>query len=148
MIEVLNRLEGVNVIREMDINDYSNVMSLWGRTKGIGLSESDERENISAFLSRNTGLSYVFIQDSIIVGAVLCGHDGRRGYIYHLAVESEYRGNKIGSKLITTCLDGLKAIGIKKCHLFVFNENELGKNFWTGNGWKLRGDILVFSNNL
>lgn len=136
------------MIREMNIDDYNDVISLWKRTEGIGLSEADDRENIKTFLNRNKGLSKVFIKDNIIVGAVLCGHDGRRGYIHHLAVDGKYRGNKIGSMLISACLEEFKVIGIGKCHLFVFNKNELGKVFWNATGWSLRENLLIFSKSL
>lgn len=135
------------MIREMNINDYEEVIDLWKKTEGIGLSESDSKQHIQTFLNRNKGLSNVYIKNDIIVGAVLCGHDGRRGYIHHLAVDEKYRGNKIGSDLISTCLEELKKTGILKCHLFVFNQNQLGKSFWKGTGWSLRDDLLIFSKN-
>lgn len=133
------------MIREMEIEDYNEVISLWKKTEGIGLSKADERENIEFFLNRNRGLSYVFIINNKIIGTVLCGHDGRRGYIHHLVVDNIYRSNKIGSKLISASLEKLKEIGIGKCHLFVFNKNELGQKFWNGTGWSLREDLLIFS---
>lgn len=133
------------MIREMIINDYEEVIDLWKKTEGVGLSESDSKQHIQNFLNRNKGLSNVYIKNDIVVGTVLCGHDGRRGYIHHLAVDEKYRGNKIGSDLISTCLEELKKDGILKCHLFVFNENELGKSFWKGTGWSLRDDLLIFS---
>lgn len=133
------------MIREMNINDYEEVIDLWKKTEGVGLSESDSKQHIQTFLNRNKGLSNVYIKNDIIVGAVLCGHDGRRGYIHHLAVDKKYRGNKIGSHLISTCLDELEKTGVLKCHLFVFNQNQLGKLFWKGTGWSLRDNLLIFS---
>lgn len=132
----------------MSIADYDHVVSLWNKTEGIGLSAADSYESIQFFLNRNIGLSYVFEFNSTIVGAVLCGHDGRRGYIHHLAVDSEYRGNKIGSELTSTCLLKLKEVGIGKCHLFVFDDNEVGRNFWSNTGWELREDLLIYSKKL
>ena len=133
------------MIREMSIEDYMEVYDLWEKTEGVGLSESDSKNQISRFLDRNPGLSFVYLDSDKIVGVVLCGTDGRRGYIHHLAVDDKCRGKKIGSLLIERCLDELKAIDILKCHLFVFETNDLARSFWIGTGWKKRDDLLIYS---
>lgn len=132
----------------MTIDDYEDVVYLWEKTEGIGLSEADKRENIQVFLNRNKGLSYVYLEDNKIIGGVLCGHDGRRGYIHHLAVDKLYRGKKVGSELMETCLEALKNKGIEKCHLFVFNKNTLGQVFWKNTGWYVREDLLIYSKHV
>lgn len=126
-------------------SDYDKVRRLWEKTEGVGLSSTDSRENIEKFLERNPGLSYVSIIDDKVAGAILCGHDGRRGYIHHLAVDEAYRGMNIGTKLTSECLEALRKIKIDKCHLFVFEGNDVGNAFWCGTGWQKREDLLVYS---
>lgn len=131
--------------QEMTIDDYEQIVKIWSETPGIGLSEADSLPNIRKFLERNGGLSFVCKDNGRIVGTVLAGHDGRRGFIYHLAVIPEYRGKGIARELMGNCLHQLRAAGIGKCHLFVMQGNELGKSFWKKNGWTKREDIVVFS---
>lgn len=131
--------------QEMTIEDYDQVFRLWQGTKGMGLSEADSRMNIEKFLERNQGLSFVCRDNERMIGTVLAGHDGRRGYIYHLAVTPEYRSRGIAKQLVLKSLQRLQEAGIAKCHLFVFSDNELGKGFWTKVGWQKRIDIEVFS---
>jgi ribosomal protein S18 acetylase RimI-like enzyme len=93
----------------------------------------------------NQGLSFGAFYKDKLIGTVLCGTDGRRGYIYHIAVEKEYRRKNIGSKLVSLSIEALKKKGIEKCHIFVFKNNENGNAFWEKAGWKKREDINVFS---
>jgi len=132
-------------IKEMNIKDYGLVIDLWERTEGIGLSSADSRENISAFLKRNPGFSFIAQNGSEIVGAVLCGHDGRRGYLHHLAVRKDQRLKGIGKELVQSCIQKLRMAGIEKCHLFVFKENREGLEFWSKNGWQIRHDLNIMS---
>ena len=131
--------------REMTIGDYSQVNTLWERTAGVGLSDADTRENIAQFLDRNPGTSFVAFDGDSLVGAVLCGNDGRRGYIHHLAVADTHRGEGIGRKLVGECLKELAAINIHKCHLFVFADNHEAIEFWEKIGWEQRGELLLMS---
>lgn len=135
------------VIQELTIGDYAEVYELWSITPGMGLSDADSRESIERFLIRNRGLSYVCKYNGSVIGTVLCGHDGRRGYIYHVTVVGEYRGKGIGRVLVEESLRKLKEEGINKCHLFVFRDNEIGNAFWSSSGWTKREDILVYSKN-
>lgn len=131
-------------VRPMTIDDYDEVSSLWRNTEGVGLDErTDTREGIGSYLARNPELSYVARQERRIVGAVLCGHDGRRGYLHHLAVVSEWRQKGIGRALVEACLVQLSSIGIPKCNIFLFADNEQGKAFWKHNGWNERIDLKV-----
>lgn len=128
----------------LTLADYDEVLALWRATEGVGLNESDSRENIAAYLARNPGLSFVARDESgRIVGAVLCGHEGRRGYINHLAVASAHRGQGIGKRLVEACFTGLKKAGITRCNIFVFADNADGQEFWRHNGWKARADLRV-----
>jgi ribosomal protein S18 acetylase RimI-like enzyme len=105
-------------IQEMTAQDYDEVAGLWRNTEGIGLDDdTDTREGIAAYLARNPGFSYVARQQSRIVGAVLCGHDGRRGYLHHLAVDQAHRHEGVGRALVEACLAKLGSIGIQKCNI-------------------------------
>lgn len=134
-------------IREMLISDYDMAIDLWKRTEGMGLSEADSRESINDYLNRNPEMSFVYTDQDKVVGTILCGHDGRRGYIYHLAVNKEHRGKSIGKQLVESSLKKLKEEGIMKCHIMVIADNEIGKRFWKTAGWDLRKGILLYSSN-
>jgi ribosomal protein S18 acetylase RimI-like enzyme len=132
-------------IQPFTLSDYAEVYALWQATPGVGLSSADSREAIAVYLERNPGLSFVARIDGRLVGAVLCGTDGRRGYLHHLAVDPEFRHQGAGSALVEHCLAGLKAQGIDKCHLFVFAGNTSGRAFWEHTRWKLRTDLVMMS---
>ena len=135
-------------IFEFTIKDYQNVISLWKNCDGIGLSSADSKESIETYLRRNPGMSFVARYQNEIIGAVLCGHDGRRGYIYHLAVHPDYRKRGIGRSLVAKCITALEMIGIQKCHLFIYNSNIKGIRFWEKIGWIWREDIGVASKEI
>jgi len=125
---------------------YDAVHALWRECKGVGLHDgSDSREGIQSYLERNPGMSFGAIDGDAIVGAVLCGHDGRRGYIHHVAVHPARRRQGLGRALVDKCLATLRARGIPKCHILVFNDNREGIGFWESIGWTLRSDISVMS---
>jgi putative acetyltransferase len=132
-------------ILAMTAADYAEARSIWEATEGIGLSDADSREGVLAFLERNPGLSLVAKQDGRIIGTVLCGHDGRRGYLHHLAVAPEYRGQGLGRRLVDTCLARLAAAGIQKCHAWVYTENRDGQGFWRKIGWHERHDLRIIT---
>jgi ribosomal protein S18 acetylase RimI-like enzyme len=130
-------------ITAMKPDDYDLVLALWRNTKGVGLAQSDSRDSVIGFLNRNPGLSLVALQGQEIIAAVLCGHDGRRGYLYHLAVAEEHRGKGLGKALVETCLSKLSQAGILKATIFVYSENAAGQQFWQRVGWKDRADLVV-----
>jgi putative acetyltransferase len=134
------------IVRLMTIDDYDQVIALWQASEGVGLDDVDGRPAIEAYLRRNDGMSFVAAEaEGRIVAAVLCGTDGRRGYMHHLAVAAERRGRGIGGALVERCLAALAERGIVKCHIFVFAPNVLARNFWAKHGWKLREDLVVMS---
>jgi len=135
-------------IREMSIQDYEQAVELWNRMDGLALSEADSKERIEAYLLRNEGLSFVAAAKERIVGTILCGHDGRRGFIYHVAVSPDYRGRKLGNRLVEKSLEQLKVQGIDKCHLFVLEDNALGGKFWSAVGWQKRNGFYIYSKNV
>lgn len=127
----------------MTIDDYDEVACLWENAEGVGLHEfEDSREGIALYLDRNPGMSFVARQNGTIIAAVLCGHDGRRGSINHLAVNPEYRGQGTGRALVTRCLSELQEAGIRKCNIVVFQENISGLEFWRRLDWKEREDLI------
>jgi len=127
---------------------YAQARGLWERTPGMGISGADGEEEIGRFLGKNPGLSFAALDGERLIGTALCGSDGRRGYLYHLAVDPAFRRRGIGHRLTERCLAALKAVGIQKCHLFVISDNESGIDFWTRAGWDERDDIIVFSRSL
>ena len=130
-------------VRLFRIEDYDGVIALWRRTEGVGLNESDTRRAIAAYLRRNPRLSFVAEQNGRIIGAVLCGHDGRRGYLHHLAVSKRHRLRSIGRQLVNACLAKLRKAGIQKCNIFIFASNAAGMKFWTHTGWSLRTELRL-----
>lgn len=137
------------VIRPMAETDIELALALWRRTEGMGLGDADSPAGLAAYLRRNPGLSVVAEVDGRLAGTALCGHDGRRGYLYHVAVDRDLRRQGLGRALVQACLDGLAAHGIRKCHLFVFSANAAGIAFWEHAGWTRRGgDITLFSRDI
>jgi putative acetyltransferase len=132
-------------IRPFTMADYDVVLAIWERSEGIGLSGADSGASIQSFLERNPSSCFVAVVAGEAVGAVLGGHDGRRGYIYHLAVDMDFRRRGIGTALLDTCLAALRGAGIQKCHLFVYQDNVAGIEYWRRRGWEFRTDIAVMS---
>jgi len=135
-------------IRELTIDEYYQIYALWEASEGIGLSDADSKEGINRFLERNPGLSYIALDGDQLVGAALCGHDGRRGYIHHLSVAKSHRKQGIGKSLVGRCMYALMRIGIAKCHLFVFGENQEAIDFWSNVGWTERVELMMMSQHL
>lgn len=135
-------------IEPMTIEDYDEAVALWQASEGVGLSSADTREAIARYLARNPGMSFVARSGGALVGAVLCGHDGRRGYLHHLAVRPDCRRQGIGRALVERCLAALGEQGIDKCHLFVFKANERGRAFWERNGWSERVTLVIMSKDI
>jgi putative acetyltransferase len=129
----------------MHPSDLDDVLTLWKEIEGIGLSPSDTVERISRYLECNPGLSFVAYDGPVLVAAMLCGHDGRRGYIHHLAVLDGHRRHGIGQELVRRCLARLRSEGIEKCHLFVLGHNDVALRFWERSGWRRRTDLEMFS---
>ena len=128
--------------------DCEAVLSFWENMAGVGLSDADTPEGLSAYIRRNPGLSLVVRHEGRIIGAVLCGHDGRRGYLHHLAVAPAYRRQGIGKELVERCLSKLGSLGIQKCNIFVYADNDDGSGFWQRNGWLDRNDLKVMQRPL
>lgn len=136
-------------IRIMMIRDYDKVYKLWSNTQGMGMrSLDDSEEGITKFLKRNPTTNFVAISDKKIIGVILSGHDGRRGYIYHTAVDSDYRGNGVGESLVDKVLESLKEEGINKAGLVVYSNNNMGNRFWEKIGFEKRDDLYYRNKNI
>jgi ribosomal protein S18 acetylase RimI-like enzyme len=122
--------------REFAIEDYDEATELWKRVEGVEIAEGDDRKGVARFLARNPGLSRVATDGSKIVGIAFCGNDGRRGYIYHLAVDPTWRGRGLGKRLVEECLEGLRRLGLERANIMVAMDNPRGREFWTKCGWE------------
>ncbi len=131
----------------MRAGDYPQAFDLWRKSKGIGLW-GDSRANLARYLKRNPGLSLVAVSGRKVVGTILGGHDGRRGFIFHLAVARAYRRRGLGRRLTSICLQKLERSGVLRTHLMVFKNNAEGRRFWKRMGWVERSDLQLFSSPL
>ena len=132
-------------IRTMHLGDFDAVMVLMRATPGVTVREADSKEATARYLDRNPGMSFVAEVRGEIVGCVMCGHDGRRGYLQHLLVLPEFRRQGIARALVESCLEELERHHIAKVHIDVLRDNEVGQAFWKRHGWKLRTDINRYS---
>lgn len=131
--------------REMAPTDYQAVATLWQAAEGVVLRDVDRLDAIARYLERNLGTSFVAVDGERLVGTVLCGHDGRRGYLQHLVVAAPYRRQGIGRALVERALGALQGAGILKCHLMVLPGNTAARGFWASIGWAERPDVVLMS---
>lgn len=129
----------------MTPDDYDAVVELMMQTPGISFREADSRESTIRYLQRNPGLSFVCLVDSQIIGCIMSGHDGRRGYLQHLIVLPAHRRKGIGHELVESCLMALESLGILKTHLEVLKTNASASAYWDRQGWQRRSDIHRYS---
>ena len=136
-------------IRVMNIEDYNGVYDLWINTPGMGLNTTDDsKEGIDKYLKRNPATSFVAEDNGKIIGVILSGHDGRRGYIHHTAVSVEYRNRGIATKLVENAMNALDKEGINKVALVAFEKNIIGNNFWESIGFTVRNDLIYRNKNI
>lgn len=137
------------IIRNMTISDYTEVYSLWSNTAGMGMRTLDDSpEGIAKFLERNPKTCFAATVQKDIAGVILCGHDGRRGYIYHTAVKPEYHRQGIGKALVESVLKALKDEGIHKVALVAYSRNQAGNAFWESQGFTVREDLVYRNRSL
>ncbi len=139
-------MEKSYTIREMKIADYPGLHDLWMTIHGFGIRSIDDSEvGVERFLLRNPGTSVVAVSESgEIVGGILCGHDGRRGCLYHVCVREDYRRMGIGKAMVVHCMNALKAESINKVSLIAFTKNDVGNAFWNCIGWTRRQDLNYY----
>lgn len=137
------------MIRKMTIDDYEKVYDLWMHTEGMGLNTTDDsRDGIEKYLKHNPNTCFVAEENGEIIGGIMSGHDGRRGFIHHTAVNAEYRGNGIGKRLVDSALTALEKEGIHKVALVAFEKNTLGNRFWERAGFTVRDDLVYRNKNI
>lgn len=137
------------MIRKMAITDYEGIFELWKNTEGMGLRSLDDSvQGISAFLKRNPTTSLVALDNDEIIGTILCGHDGRRGYIYHTVVKENCRRRGIATKLIESAVSALQKEGITRVCLNVMETNVFGKSFWERRGWEKKDFLGFYSKSI
>ncbi len=129
----------------MQIADYDAVVELWRGCEGLSIRDADSRDGVERYLARNPGLSFVAEQGTTIVGSLMAGHDGKRGYIQHLAVAAPARRQGVASSLVSRCVDALKAEGIEKSHVHVLKQNLDGNAYWSRLGWRQRSEVVMYS---
>ena len=133
------------MVRIMTIEDYEGVYALWKKIKGFGIrSIDDSKEGVARFLKRNPTTSVVAEKDGRIVGSILCGHDGRRGCLYHVCGDEDYRRHGIGKRMVVFAMKALKEEKINKVSLIAFTENDIGNAFWNTIGWTERLDLNYY----
>lgn len=133
----------------MTTSDYDGVYELWTNTPGMGINSTDDsREGVEKYIKRNPATSFVALVEGKIVGAILAGHDGRRGFIQHLAVLPEFRKHGIASTLVERAMNALEKEGIHKVALLAFKKNELGNSFWDKMDFIVREDVFYRNKNI
>lgn len=137
------------IIREMKCEDYENVYTLWKSIQGFHIRELDDSKgSIERFIRRNPSTSIVAEAGGKIIGAILCGQDGRRGCLYHVCVAEQYRKQGVGKAMVTKALEALEKEGISKAFIVAFTDNEAGNRFWQEIGWKWRSDLNYYDYKL
>lgn len=132
----------------MTIDDHAEAYELWRVTEGVGISPSDGRDGVERYLARNPGISFIARMNGKLVGTLMAGHDGRRGYLFHLAVAADMRHRGIARELVNRSLAALKADGIERTHAMVFANNQSGRDFWEHLGWQHLDFLHVYSMSL
>lgn len=137
------------MIRTMKLEDYDRIYELWSGMKGFGIRTIDDsKEGVEKFIKRNPDTSVVAQEKGRIIGTILCGHDGRRGCMYHVCVAKEYRKHGVGHKMALEAMERLKKEGINKVSLIAFRSNGVGNEFWRRLGWTFRKDINYYDFSL
>ena len=141
------------MIRTMQIEDYDEVYALWKTIHGFAIrSVDDSFEGIAKFLKRNPTTSVVAVADNKIVGTILCGHDGRCGYFYHVCVHQDFRKENVGEQMVEAAKVRLQDEDICRVNLVAFKKNVAGNAFWQKLGWNERDinyyDYILNTDNI
>lgn len=133
-------------VRTMKAEDYEGLRKIWLAIHGFALrSIDDSQEGVERFLKRNPDTSVVAVsKDGSVVGGILCGHDGRRGCLYHVCVREDHRRLGIGKAMVVHCMKALRKERINKVSLIAFTENDIGNAFWNCIGWTRREDLNYY----
>lgn len=134
--------------RPMFPEDFDALYELWTTTPGVDVTRGDTADGLHCFLDRNPGLSFVAESGGQVIGAIMCGHDGRRGFIHHLVVYLPFQRQGIATTLVARSLSALASKNIEKCHLFIRKDNHAGMLFWKNSGWQERIELSMASYTL
>jgi N-acetylglutamate synthase len=129
-------------------SDFDKALRFWSETRGIGVSAVDTRNLLSTFLKRNPGLSFKVVDNDEVVATILCAHDGKRGYLHHIAISERYAGHGLARLLTDRSLEELRRLGIAKCHLFIDSTNSEMQQYWKSNDWNEQREISIFTHDL
>jgi ribosomal protein S18 acetylase RimI-like enzyme len=136
------------ITRSFQISDYEAAVELWTSAEGVEVSEGDSKDEVAHYLRRNPDLSRVADDSGRLVGVAMCGDDGRRGYIYHLAVHPDYQQKGVARRLVAECLEGLRSRGLKRALILVSADNPSGQAFWERCGWESVPEVNVMGMDL
>lgn len=131
-------------IRTMNSRDHGELVRLWSSFPGNAITGADSPKEFEAFLAKNGSFCFTACEDDEVVGSVMAGSDGRRGYVYHLAVRADHQRKGFGGALMRRVEDALLKSGLEKIHLFIFSDNP-AIAFYEKSGWHVRNDITVMS---
>ena len=136
------------LLRIMEVSDIPASIELWKNMKGLAIRGSDNIRDLSEHVKMNSSHNFVAASGDRLIGTVLGGFDGRRGYIYHLAVHEDFRKKNTGRELMERCFQSFKEINVSKCHMMVLSDNTEAQEFYAKIGCELRTEILVYSKTL
>jgi len=136
------------IIRQMDINDYEEILKLWTEVPNVESNQLQSKDKLERFLRKNSSYNLVCQVNNKIIGTLLCGSDGQRAHIYHLAIREDYRSKETESYMINELIRKLKKDGVEECSLFVRDYNYEEQDFWITEGWKESRELLIFSRKL
>ncbi len=126
-------------------DDYAKLLKLWVAAEAIEVRPVETANSLALFLQKNPTSNYAAYAGSRLVGALLAGHDGWRGHLYHLAVKPDYRERSIGTKLVSVAVEALKRDGITRIHCLVKRDNLIAQQFWEACGFEWREELYDYS---
>lgn len=135
-------------LSKLTVEDYDRAAAFWKETAGLGTVCIESREQFATFLQRNPGLSFKLADQEAIVGTVLCGHDGTRGYLHHIALALPYRGQGMSKMLVDKSLEELRSTGIRRCHFFIDPMNGEGERMLPTLEWTEERGVKVFTHDI
>jgi ribosomal protein S18 acetylase RimI-like enzyme len=120
-------------------------MGLWRASEGVILRQSDTPEAMTRFLARNPDTSWIALYGDVVVGSIMAGQDGWRGYLYHVAVHPDWRRRGVGTQLVEQAVAAIRSHGIPRIHCLVKHDNAEAQVFWLKRGFTRRDDVVDFA---
>lgn len=132
-------------LRLIQDHDYPKLIQLWKSAGCIEVRQTETPAMLVNFLKRNSGCNYAAYAENQLVGAVLAGHDGWRGYLYHMAIHPDYRQQGLGTKIVNAAVEAIQRSGITHIHCLVKRDNIIAQQFWEKCGFDARDELLDFT---